>query len=131
MIGIIGAMEDEVTFLRNRMDERQTVEIGGGLKNSVDIGTRDAMIFDVHEADTTADFGYLVCECAALDDMFRPRQSEINHRHIGESKLAGSGQHSVFSSGSRRLVTQTLRRISKAAKAHWWNAWDAESASAL
>jgi len=85
----------------------------------------DAMIFHVHEADAAADLGDLFGHSPPLGGIARPRRAEIDHRHIGEGKLAGGRQHrgAPLRGGKgattlflRKLSTQTLRRIARAEK---------------
>ena len=67
MIGIIGAMEDEVTLLRNCMDERQTAETGGGEYTSGKIGNREVVLLRCGIGKVNAAVG-----CALLINNYKP-----------------------------------------------------------
>jgi len=67
MIGIIGAMEDEVTLLRDRMDDRQTAEIGGGEFSIGKLGNREVVLLRCGIGKVNAAVG-----CVLLINNYKP-----------------------------------------------------------
>jgi adenosylhomocysteine nucleosidase len=85
MIGIIGAMEDEVTLLRGRMDERQTAEIGGGEFSAGKLGNREVVLLRCGIGKVNAAVG-----CTLLINNYQPNFI-INTGSAGGIGLSAGG----------------------------------------